>query len=100
MTKTEYMAARERVTRWMELGCPPVTGDTLAREKFKSDLATLLAGPPVSREDVARVIEDLVLSAFFDHPYKKVPPNMRIAAGMVSDDAADAIQALYRGGRP
>lgn len=77
---TEYLAARERVAQLLHLRGSRVTVDA-------NDLRLLLAGPPVSREDVARVIGAHVRKDFG-------------TLTVFINALADAIQALYREGRP
>jgi hypothetical protein len=93
-TLPEYQEARERLEAW--INAPGTDNETVCIRSTiatitAGDLRLLLAGPPVSREDVARAICDAEWAGSQPWDRKVESFKQRYL------DIADAIAALYRG---
>jgi hypothetical protein len=107
-TLSEYLEARERLAKDLADGERIYPGRSLVLIYWE-DLRTLLAGPPVSREDVARVIDprswDLRDSLHRLDDLEAANASRR-SVGMKTDDQlvaassakADAVLRLFKGG--
>lgn len=90
-TLSEYLEARAEVEAELQDQTQHVSVKNYVHVPVQA-LRTLLAGPPVNREDVARVM----LSVAFE----RCQPSRGDVFGWLDDNTApfaDAIQALYRG---